>query len=131
MTNLPPVKDVHVWVDYAADDLLWAKHDLSGNFFDKSCFACQQAVEKILKAYLLHQNQTPPKIHKLPVLLEFCSRFDRDFLHWKNTVILLDNYYIGPRYPDFLDQQFSRETATEALSLAQQIVDFVTQKIIV
>jgi len=131
MTNLPPVKDVQVWIEYATDDLLWAKHDLSGNFFDKACFACQQSVEKILKAYLLHKNKPPPRIHKLPVLLELCSRFNQEFLHWKDDVILLDNYYIGSRYPEFLNQQFSQETAAEAISLAQQIVDFTTQKIVV
>lgn len=130
MTKLHP-KDAQEWIDKAKDDLEWANYDYGGKFWDKVCFACQQAVEKILKAFIISQGRVHPRIHKLPELLQICSKFDPEFNRWEDTVRILDGYYIGPRYPGFIPQTYTPEVAQEALSLAQQLVDFVTQKIIV
>lgn len=129
MTKLHP-KDSREWIDKSKDDLKWANYDLGGKFWDKVCFACQQSVEKILKAFIISQGQVHPKIHKLPELLQICARFDSEFNQWEDAVRALDGYYIGPRYPPFIPQTYTLEVAREAISLAQQIVDFTTQKIV-
>ena len=36
----------------------------------------QQAAEKALQAFLLHNGQTPPRIHDLSDLLTHCLTFD-------------------------------------------------------
>ena len=37
------------------------------------CYHCQQSTEKYLKAYLIAQDVTPPRIHDLVQLLNLCS----------------------------------------------------------
>ncbi len=48
--------DVREWLSRALDDLRWARHSIEGGFLPQACFACQQAAEKALKAYLMAQT---------------------------------------------------------------------------
>jgi hypothetical protein len=43
---------------------------------DIVCYHCQQCVEKYLKAYLIAQGSTPPRIHDLEDLLNLCALYD-------------------------------------------------------
>lgn len=124
-------KDVQAWMDKTNDDLLWAKHSLTGNFWPQVCFISQQAVEKALKGYLVSQNFIPPKIHNLEILLKKCLGFDPDFGQWQETAKKLNVYYVEVRYPDILEATYTESDAKTCLSLAQQLVDFITQKIVV
>jgi HEPN domain-containing protein len=47
---------INSWINKGEKDLLTAEHELSfpGAVTESVCFHCQQAVEKFLKAYLLH-----------------------------------------------------------------------------
>ena len=40
---------------------------------DVVCYHCHQGAEKYLKAYLLEQGMTPPRIHDLEDLLNLCA----------------------------------------------------------
>jgi HEPN domain-containing protein len=60
------------WVAKARNDLLNADNNLKASEipFDTVCFHCQQAAEKLLKAYLAANGQTPPATHDLMLVLE-------------------------------------------------------------
>ncbi|MBC8265227.1 MAG: HEPN domain-containing protein [Anaerolineales bacterium] len=45
-----------IWLEKAKDDLQCARHDFDGQFYTQTCFGCQQAVEKALKAYLFSRH---------------------------------------------------------------------------
>ena len=60
------------WVAKAKNDLLNADNNLRAEQipYDTVCFHCQQAAEKLLKAYLTTHRQAAPSTHDLTLLLE-------------------------------------------------------------
>ena len=62
------------WVDKAEADCAVALHRRRQEPLpDVVCYHCQQCVEKYLKAYLIAQGITPPRIHDLEDLLNLCA----------------------------------------------------------
>src|SRR5437773_9738541 len=92
--------DVREWLRRALDDLRWASHSSSGGFLPQACFACQQAVEKALKAYLLSNEAPLKRTHSLPDLLKGAVEFDREAAQFEDLVLVLDTYYGPTRYAD-------------------------------
>lgn len=60
------------WVAKARNDLLNADNNLNAADIpsDTVCFHCQQAAEKLLKAFLAARGTPPPHTHDLLLLLE-------------------------------------------------------------
>jgi len=60
------------WLAKAENDLLNADNNLQAESipYDTVCFHCQQAAEKLLKAYLVDRGVQPPFTHDLLLLLE-------------------------------------------------------------
>jgi HEPN domain-containing protein len=91
------------------------------------CFHCQQAAEKYLKAFLVYNDQEPPKTHDLIELTRLCSNFDKDF-----PVIIPKCEYLLPftaqtRYPGKIE--IEEEDMKKALAFAQAIIEFVKSKL--
>ncbi|MGH9448212.1 MAG: HEPN domain-containing protein [Terriglobia bacterium] len=62
---------VREWVDKAEVDYATAGRELLATEFpnfDAVCFHAEQAVEKLMKAMLIHLGVTPPRTHDLVVL---------------------------------------------------------------
>ena len=93
------------------------------------CFLCQQVAEKYLKAYLLLRRQPPRRIHHLDVLLEDCIALDGSFQHLVDDAVSLKRYYLESRYPDDLPQDVRPEEATEAMTAASHLRDFVLAQV--
>lgn len=91
--------DVKAWRQKVEDDIKWAQLSLDNKYYPQVCFVAQQIIEKILKTYLLAQNQVVEKIHKLPILLKQCSELDGSFKQFLPEVKNVDRYYITTRYP--------------------------------
>jgi len=51
--NLDYSADVKTWLEFAAYDLKSAIWQSKGKIYTSSCYACQQAAEKALKALIL------------------------------------------------------------------------------
>lgn len=93
------------WIDFAEADLDAANILFNGSSSKKRVYQicvlhCHQAVEKILKSYLIEQDIIPPRIHNLLRLKEIIGiKFDE-----KNTKFLeqLNPHYQPPRYPDLV-----------------------------
>lgn len=66
---------------------------------DIVCYHCQQCVEKYLKAYLLAQGSTPPRIHDLEDLLNLCALYDATLTARLPLVHVLNPYGVLIRYP--------------------------------
>lgn len=84
------------------------------------CFHCQQAVEKYLKALLIYnKNDNIPKTHNIDLLLNLCTKYDKDFIIYTGTE--LTTYAVDLRYPDTLYIP-TKEQMEEAIELSNEII---------
>jgi HEPN domain-containing protein len=72
---------VREWWRKAGNDLQIARHELEWDepSTDAVCFHFQQAVEKMLKAWLIWHDVDFPLTHNIEVLLAACERTDPGF----------------------------------------------------
>jgi HEPN domain-containing protein len=92
-------------------------------------YHCQQAVEKVLKAYIIYNNNnTCPWGHDLDDLRMTCAGFDNAF----NTKRIAGHCafltaFNSARYPDFM-ASVDAKTAERGLNSAKRVYDFVTKR---
>ncbi len=119
--------------------LLKAQHDLGSAkrlanepspYLDTAIYHCQQAAEKALKAFLVYRDVQFEKIHNLSVLLEYCADIDPGFRSLSDAASSLTPYATAFRYPDeFFEPEPNQRQFDEALRQAEQIADFVVQRL--
>lgn len=98
--------------------------------YNLSCFHAHQAVEKMLKAFLVRRGVNPPRIHKLLTLLNICAGEDGRLKDLKQDILVLDMYYIPTRYPNaptgcLPDGLPNEKDAKNALMIAKKTRDRV------
>ncbi len=121
---------VEEWINKADEDLAFAKANLEQGleFYSQICFHFHQAVEKYLKSYIIAKGLDFRKIHNLIDLLQICGQTEEDFNRFYDEAELLNPFYIGTRYPDFVIT-FSKSRAEQALQAAEEIALFVKSKL--
>ncbi|MFN3568566.1 MAG: HEPN domain-containing protein [Caldimicrobium sp.] len=125
-------KEVKNWIikalnDYKTAEILIALPD-EEIITDTLCFHCQQAVEKFLKAFLVHNKIDFERTHSLEYLIKLCSTVDKDFENLYEIIKNLSDYAVEVRYPD----EFyipSVEEAKEAFKSATFVKDFILKKL--
>jgi HEPN domain-containing protein len=85
---------------------------------------CQQAAEKLRKAYLVARGARPPLTHDLLLLLEEIFPYCADAEALRDDSALLMPYAVGVRYPDELFMP-TREDAREARQAAQDVLGWL------
>ncbi len=88
------------WLRLAADDMVVAQEAHKKGIYHLSCFHAQQAAEKLLKTYLAHQDKVIPKIHSLVELYTLVVSALPGLEQYKESLKILDKYYVPTRYPD-------------------------------
>jgi HEPN domain-containing protein len=111
------------WYTKACSDLKSAQILLREGIYDTSCFHAQQAVEKILKAFLIKRDFEIEKTHDLVKLIEDCSRLDSSFENLRNSVSKINSYAIDARYPT--GHEIDKQEASDALNEAEKTMDIV------
>jgi HEPN domain-containing protein len=115
--------------------LIKARHDRSAAMkiltpdceeFDAAAFHCQQAVEKLLKAWLVFRRRPFEKVHDLGLLLYYCASEDRAFETLRDAIEPLTVYAVAFRYPGPADP--TRGDVEEALRTVAMVWDFVTAR---
>jgi HEPN domain-containing protein len=127
MNGIELVKE---WLQLAHNDLIVAKHtleDLYPRQTEISCFHCQQAAEKSLKAYLLFCDIEPPRVHNLRLLCQMCAQQDASFEALLIPCSDLTPYGVEIRYPNELE--IDEENARLAVGKAGEIYNFCLAKI--
>lgn len=117
------------WLFYAQEDLLAAENLLDGEIFHSVCFHSQQCVEKIIKAFILKQDDTVPKDHnlnKLKARLKKSTVENLDLV--KDEIDYLDKFYIPTRYPDAFPGSLpeglpNKEDAEKAVEIAGKVFE--------
>ena len=122
------------WLNQSRQDLEDANFNRDGAKFNVSCFLCQQAAEKAVKAYLYYRGAEDVWGNSLIDLCEDAKLFDMFFDTIKSEARQLDKYYYITRYPEFLpggiaSEAFQREDADRAIELSQIVVEFVGERI--
>ncbi|MFC1782165.1 HEPN domain-containing protein [Planctomycetota bacterium] len=111
------------WLTKAKNDLLNADNNLAARDIpcDTVCFHCQQAAEKMLKAFLVAHAQPYPLTHDLLLLLEHVLPLDQQAEKLRPTLALLNPYAVAVRYPDTAFMP-AVEDAREAKAAADDIL---------
>ena len=90
-------RETRLWWEQAKRDFRVAQRNHANRDYDVAVFLCEQAVQKALKAVIIHAtDREPPKIHNLVELgrLAGVPKSMRDFL------AELTPHYMLTRYPD-------------------------------
>jgi len=111
------------WMAKALNDLLAADNNLAAaeTPYDTVCFHCQQAAEKLLKAYLVAKGVSYPLTHDLIPLLKKIQPLRADVAQLGDVLALLDPYAVEIRYPgdndmpEEQDARAARQAAEEVL----------------
>jgi len=129
------MKEENKWFAFAREDLIVAQASLEKEVYNQVCFHSHQGVEKTLKGYLAAKDRDIPKTHFISALLKLCFQIDGNFKGLINRCLKLDDYYIPTRYPDALPGTLpegipTKEDAQEAISILEEMMDFVAKVLI-
>jgi HEPN domain-containing protein len=118
------------WLDEARAELRAGRDLLAGQHWSWSCFTCQQAAEKALKALCEH-FRTPQFGHNLNMLVQAVDTHILVGESMRMACARLNRYYIPTRYPDAFDRgapadQFFAADAQQAVADAEEAVRFAT-----
>ena len=121
-----PSDEMKEWLQKAKNDLLSARIliDHDPPVFDTASFHCQQAVEKVLKAFLIWNVVPFEKVHSLNYLLDLCETVEPRLASVRKGAETLAPYAVEIRYPGER-VEVSPEEAQNALATAGTIWDFV------
>lgn len=120
------IKIAKQWLAKAVNDLLNADNNLDAEKipFDTVCFHCQQAAEKLLKAYLVGNKQPYPLSHDLFLILEKILPLNSFAEQLRDALSILMPYAVEIRYPDdwFMP---SDQDAREARDAANKVLKWL------
>jgi HEPN domain-containing protein len=111
------------WLRYAKADLALAQVPLpAGGLYALLCFHAQQAVEKSLKAALIHHSIEPPRTHNLERLIDLLpSSIPRTRALIQSARLTV--FATSARYPGS-EENVDVEEYTQAVRLAQDVVNW-------
>jgi len=114
------------WAAKADNDLLDADNNLKSEKipYDTVCFHCQQAAEKILKAYLIANQKPYPITHDLLLILEQILSLNPEAERLRDTLVILAPYAVEIRYPDDYFMPTDQDAA-EARRAAAEVYEWL------
>ena len=117
------------WLAKAESDLLNADNNLKAENvpYDTVCFHCQQAAEKMLKAYLVARGKEYPISHDLLLILERIMSLDPRAEKLRDALVLLIPYAVEVRYPDDYSMP-SAEDTRQARQAVQEVRHWLKEK---
>ena len=125
-----PNREANRWLRQAEDDLKYAQLGLREGFHAQVCFQCQQICEKAITALRYGRGERLVFGHALVELaapLELMARF-------RESLAVLDQYYVPTRYPNGLpggvpSEVYTRTQASAAVKVAQQVLAAVRREL--
>lgn len=125
----PELNEVRRWLEKADHDRAGAEAALQHTppVTDIAAFHCQQAVEKMLKGFLLHLEQPFERTHDLVELLAVCENHDAAFEIFRDSVGTLTPYAVRFRYPGPADPTL--EEAQSAFATVKAVWTFVLDRV--
>ena len=126
----PDVELVRQWIERARTDLRSAEHALCAKppLTEDACVHAQQAVEKSLKAFLVHRDIEFEWSHRIRYLLNLCAQRDPAFAQWRDEAEPLTEYAVQFRYPH-PDPPPTAGESQIALHIARRVHQFVLERL--
>ena len=118
--------DVIKWIQYALMDYNAAVNMTKLHRpvpIEIVCYHCQQSAEKILKAFVIANNETLIKTHDLTVLLSQCSQYSLEFNTHAKSCIVLTTYASLSRYPSNIE--INEQQMKQAIKATRDIIVFI------
>jgi HEPN domain-containing protein len=124
------VQEVREWVTKARLDFRAAERLLAGDsdLVEPALYHCQQAAEKILKAFLVWHSQMFARTHNLVALVDLCVAVDSDFSDLEDAADVLTPYAVAFRYPDG-DAEPTTDEVEDAVQFMRQLFSFVSDRL--
>lgn len=117
------------WMESSNDNLEAAETLIQGRqVFNIVAFHAQQCVEKALKAFLLYKEGILSEGHSLPKLIQKCILHEEGFQQYKDSVHILNSFYIETRYPAEEEVNVKEEDAEGAIETAKSIMEYINKK---
>lgn len=117
------------WLAHARSDLAFARLGLNQDILpEQLCFHAQQAVEKALKAVLLHAGVDFPFTHDLEALLDTLSSAGIEVPDELQDVGLLTPYAVETRYPGFWGE-IGAADVRDAIGLADRVLAWAQTRV--
>lgn len=124
---------VKYWTELSDYDIKTAEAMLKSKRYLYVGFMAHQAIEKILKAYLVHiGSKTVPFSHSLSLLAKKANIYDSLSEGQKNFIDLLEPLNIEARYPTHKQQlleSLTQNRCSEILYNAQELQRWIIQKL--
>ena len=124
------VAEVRAWLSKAGKDVATAEYELRAHppFADDIVFHAQQAVEKLLKAFLSWHHIPFRKTHNLIELGEACCQVDQTLEPLLRRAAPLTEYAWKFRYPGD-PAEASAEEAASAQKMAREVFEAVQKRL--
>lgn len=116
--------DFRKWLERAKQDLKMLGIISSEGFEgieDSFCYISHQAAEKLLKAFIVKQEQAAPRSHDLLFLLGKCIKYERSWSKLTDVLAILNEYAVSARYPDDFGDKRTVEDAKEAYNCVVEV----------
>ena len=117
------------WLVIAERDLRWVNRALDDDEPGVAGFFLQQALEKSLKAFLLHQGWSLRRIHDLKALLDDAVQYDPDLEDYRSICERVSIYYLIERYPFTMHAGPGQEEIIGGVITAREVVARIRQVI--
>ncbi|MBQ9848814.1 MAG: HEPN domain-containing protein [Clostridia bacterium] len=91
-------------------------------------FHCQQAIEKMLKGYVLKNTEQLLEGHSLIFLIRRASRFDEDIRRFTKDCAFVNQFYIETRYPADIPDEVDEFEVKECLDTARDVLSYIESK---
>jgi HEPN domain-containing protein len=98
-------------------------------YTDIVCYHCQQAVEKLLKAYLVLHGRDFPRTHDLAELATLCASYCAEIASLNEDMVVLTEYAVTPRYPAEEGCEIGPRDAQEALQAAGHACAWIEDRV--
>jgi len=125
----PEAAEIQRWIQKADHDHRAAQAllDQTPSITDAAAFHCQQAVEKLLKAYPCSRGAELEPTHDLRVLANICAEHDAAFETLRDTVAPLTAFAVRFRYPGPVDPPV--EKVRDAITVIDKVHQFVMDRL--
>jgi uncharacterized protein len=110
------------WLRIAEKDLVRVELMLTFHDPEDAGFHLQQAIEKLLKAFLLSHGWRLKRIHNLDPLLRAAAAYEPSLLQYRVVCVQITEFYNGDRYPFGSSTPITQERVQEALADAQPLI---------
>jgi HEPN domain-containing protein len=87
------------WLDRVDRDLAAIEVLIKADLADSAAMHCQQAVEKLAKAFIVAMEETPAKTHEIGELSDVVAIHDADLAARLRALSGLTRWYFSVRYP--------------------------------